>query len=213
VGRPHVGGIGFTSDRSFVVLAAVVVAACLVGVGALRRSALGRRLVAMNDSPAACATVGLNLRVTKLVVFALSSAMAGLAGAIYGGLTGTAIPANFGFLVSIVLFVAVTLQGATLLSSAVLGGAGLALAPVIGAHISALSNFTDLAFGIGIITIGRQPNGMTGLLAHQWRFLRARRTGSGPDSDRHVGAARTGGTDGVVAPTPPRGSEEVASLA
>lgn len=174
VGRPHWGSIGFASDRSFVVLSAVVLAACVIGVGALRRSAFGRRLVAMNDSPAACTTVGLNLRVTKLVVFALSSAMAGLAGAIYGGLNGTAIPANFGFLVSIVLFVAVTLQGSTLLSSAVLAGAGLALAPVIGAHIPSLSNFTDLAFGIGIVTIGRQPNGMTGVLAGQWAFLRRR---------------------------------------
>jgi branched-chain amino acid transport system permease protein len=213
VARPHVGGIGFASDRSFVVLAAVVVAIGLVGVGALRRSAFGRRLVAMNDSPAACATVGLNLRVTKLAVFALSSAMAGLAGAIYGGLTGTAIPANFGFLISIVLFVAVTLQGATLLSSAVLAGIGLALAPVIGAHLSALSNFTDLAFGIGIITIGRQPNGATGLLSDQWAYLRRRWGHGAQKADQGSGPARSGDTGARTQPPPPRGSGEMASLA
>ena len=44
-----------------------------IGVGALRRGPFGRRLVGMNDSPAACSTVGLSLTVTKLAVFALSA--------------------------------------------------------------------------------------------------------------------------------------------
>jgi ABC-type branched-subunit amino acid transport system permease subunit len=47
-----------------------------VGVVALRRSAFGRRLVAMRDSPAACATLGVNLFFTKLAVFGISAAIA-----------------------------------------------------------------------------------------------------------------------------------------
>ena len=44
----------------------------------------GRRLVALNDSPAAFATVGLNIGVTKVAVFAIGAGLAGLAGALYG---------------------------------------------------------------------------------------------------------------------------------
>lgn len=185
VGRPHILGMDFVSDRSFVIFLGLVLAVCLFGVAALRRSRFGRRLVAMNDSPAACTTVGMSLTVTKLSVFAFSTGMAGLAGALYAGLNGTAIPANFAFLVSIVLFVALTLQGTTLLSSAVVAGLGLAITPVIGGHIPALSNFPDLAFGFGIVAIGRQPNGMSRVLADQLGALRRRfghrGGGSGPD--------------------------------
>jgi branched-chain amino acid transport system permease protein len=179
VGRPRLFGFGLASDRSFIVVLGLILALSMVGVGTLRRGRFGRRLVAMNDSPAGCTTVGLNLTATKLAVFALSSAMAGLAGALYGGLSGTAIPANFAFLISIVLFVAVTLQGATLLSSAVFAGLGLAIAPVIGGHIPALANFTDLAFGIGIVTIGRNPNGMSRVIADQMAFVRRHWPGGG----------------------------------
>lgn len=172
VGRPRLLGLSLAGDRAFTIFIGVVLGVCLLGVGALRRGRYGRRLVAMNDSPAACTTVGMSLTVTKLAVFALSAGMAGLAGALYGSLTGTAIPSDYAFLISIVLFVAVTLQGSTLLSSAVVAGAGLALAPVIGSHIPALANFTYIAFGAGIIAIGRRPNGMGRLGADalvRWR--------------------------------------------
>ncbi len=89
VGRPDIFGMHFTTDRAFDVFLAVVLALCVIGVGALRRGRFGRRLVGMNDSPAACSTVGLSLTITKLGVFAFSAGLAGLAGALYGGLNTT----------------------------------------------------------------------------------------------------------------------------
>ena len=61
-----------------------------LGVVAMRRSAFGRRLVAMRDSPAACATLGVNLFWTKLAVFAISAGIAGFAGALSGVYLGSA---------------------------------------------------------------------------------------------------------------------------
>ncbi len=52
----------------------------------LRRGRFGRFVSAMRDSPSACTTLGVNLTTTKLGVFAFSAAMAGFAGAFYGGL-------------------------------------------------------------------------------------------------------------------------------
>ena len=50
---------------------------------ALRRSAYGRRLTAMKNSPAACATLGLNVVRLKLSVFMISAAIAGLGGCLF----------------------------------------------------------------------------------------------------------------------------------
>jgi len=165
VGRPDIFGMHFTTDRAFDVLLAVVLAVCVIGVGALRRGPFGRRLVGMNDSPAACSTVGLSLTITKLAVFAFSAGLAGLAGALYGGLSTTVGAPQFEFLFSIGLFVAVTLSGVNLLTGAVLAGVFIAIGPVIGAHIPQIPDLTQLLIGFGVVTIGRNPNGIGRLYA------------------------------------------------
>ena len=165
VGRPDIFGMHFATDRAFDVFLAVVLGLCVIGVGALRRGRFGRRLVGMNDSPAACSTVGLSLTITKLAVFAFSAGMAGLAGALYGGLNTSVGAAQFDFLFSIAIFVGVTLSGVSLLSGAVLAGLFVAIGPVIGAHIPQVPNFTQLLIGFGVVTIGRNPNGIGRLYA------------------------------------------------
>ena len=55
VPRPRLLGIDFKPQDRFVLLLAVVFAGLAVGLVALRRSAYGRRLTAMKNSPAACA--------------------------------------------------------------------------------------------------------------------------------------------------------------
>ena len=54
----------------------------------LHKSRFGRRLTALGDSPAACATLGVNPIVTKLGVFVISAAIAGFAGALARHLPG-----------------------------------------------------------------------------------------------------------------------------
>jgi branched-chain amino acid transport system permease protein len=160
VGRPDIFGMRFVTDRAFVVLIAIVLAGCLIGVGALRRGPFGRRLVAMSDSPAACATVGMRITRTKLCVFVLAGGMAGLAGALYGGMSRTVTTTQFGFVASLVLFVAVVLSGVTILSGSVLAGISLAFVPLIGEHVPSFAGFTYVLFGVGIIAVGRNPYGI-----------------------------------------------------
>lgn len=84
VPRLQLGPLTIDSDFSQLVLLAVVFAIIGNLMIVLRRSAWGRRLTAMKDSPVACATLGLNLTSTKVGVFALSAAIAGTAGAVSG---------------------------------------------------------------------------------------------------------------------------------
>lgn len=187
VGRPDIFGMHFTTDRSFMVLVAIVFALCLIGVGALRRGPFGRRLVAMSDSQAACATVGMSIIRTRLVAFVVAGGIAGLAGALYGGMDRVVSFGQFGFVNSLVLFVAVALAGITVLTGAVWAGLAVAFLPVLTTwltgHVwSGLSGLTYIGFGAGIIAVGRNPYGL-GLLytrLDEWRAARrAGATGSG----------------------------------
>ncbi len=160
VGRPDIFGMRFATDRAFVVLIAIVFALCLVGVGALRRGPFGRRLVAMSDSQAACATVGMSITRTKLALFIVAGGLSGLAGALYGGMSRTVSFSQFNFVQSLVLFAAVALAGITILSGAVQAGIGLAVLPLIAAHNPSISGFTFIFFGAGIVAVGRNPYGI-----------------------------------------------------
>ena len=62
----HLLGVDFSSKRAFLFLITVVFGLCGIGIVALRRSAFGRRLVALRDSEAASVTVGVNVLETKL---------------------------------------------------------------------------------------------------------------------------------------------------
>ncbi len=80
VSHVHIAGFDFEDRRTFLLLLTVVFGLASVGVVALRRSAFGRRLIALRDSEAASATVGVNILETKLAVFSLSAGIAGIRG-------------------------------------------------------------------------------------------------------------------------------------
>ncbi len=180
----------FVTDRSFVILLAVVLAACIVGVGVLRRGSFGRRLVAMSDSQVACATVGMNIITTKLVVFVLAGGLAGLAGALYGGMARTVSVSQFGFVESLVLFVAVVLAGVTMLSASVQAGISLAVIALIAQHLPSFAGFTYILFGVGIIAVGRNPYRLGQEYERLGERIRARRRPTGPDTPSVDGAGR-----------------------
>ncbi|MEY2469819.1 MAG: hypothetical protein QOF21_2517, partial [Actinomycetota bacterium] len=161
VGRPELLGLSFRGDRAFFILLCVTFAACGIGVLALRRGAFGRRLIAMRESPAACATLGLNLTVTKLVVFTLSSAMAGLAGAFYGGLRGQVGLNDFEMLQSLVLLLLVSVAGINTVTGALMGGLTFGLFPKIQRSLPSIPSLSFLGAGFGAIALGRNPNGWT----------------------------------------------------
>jgi branched-chain amino acid transport system permease protein len=164
VGRLNLFGLDFTSDRAFAALCALVFALVAIGVLALRRGAFGRRLAAMRDSQAACATLGMDVRRTKLTVFALSSAIAGLAGALYGGLGFTAGQLDFEPLYNVLLFLFAFVGGITTVTGALLGGTLFALLPLVQSEQPDLAGLVFAVIAVVALALGKQPNGMAGIL-------------------------------------------------
>lgn len=123
VPRPNWFGVDFrASDSNYLVLLAVVFALIGLGLVALRRSTYGRRLAAMKDSPAASATLGMSLVRMKLSVFALSSAIAGLGGALYAAQLGAVDENNWIITASLPLVLLTVVAGVGYVSGAFAGG-------------------------------------------------------------------------------------------
>jgi branched-chain amino acid transport system permease protein len=162
VGRVHIPGISLQSPRAFLVLLAVVFVVVGIGVLALRRSAFGRRLVAMGDSPSGTATVGINITRTKLVVFTASAALAGLGGVLYGGQQNQVGANDFQLLFSLTLLLLASVWGIKTVTGMLFAGLLFAIFPVIQSHVPALRDLLYLAVGLGAISIGRNPNGVMG---------------------------------------------------
>src|SRR5207302_1601621 len=143
-----------------------------VGVLALRRASFGRRLAAMSDSPAACATLGMNIAWTKLAVFTVSAGLAGLAGVLYGGLRGSVGSNDFQMLSSLALLLLLAIWGVDSVTGVLLAGLTYALFPVIQSHVSSIHSLVYLATGLGALGLARNPDGVMSLLSPAGDALR-----------------------------------------
>ncbi|MEY2423927.1 MAG: hypothetical protein QOI95_3994 [Acidimicrobiaceae bacterium] len=164
VGRLHLLGLKFDSDKSFFVLCAIVFTLMAVGVLALKRGPLGRRLAALRDSQAACATLGLDVRRTKLVVFSMSAFIAGIAGALFGGLNAFNSVVQFDRINNIVLLLFAVVGGITTVTGALIGGSLFALLPYVQSEYPDQAGLVFAAVAIAVVALGRQPNGLAGML-------------------------------------------------
>jgi branched-chain amino acid transport system permease protein len=117
----------------------------------------------MKDSSAACATLGMNLTFTKVAVFALASAMAGVGGAMFGGLRGQVGPDDFQMLNSLVLLLLVSIAGINTVTGAFMGGMTFGMFPKFLEWMpkSWPRNLPQLGVGLGAFGLRQNPNGWT----------------------------------------------------
>ena len=197
VGRPHLLGVSFEGDRAYFILITGVFSLAGIGVLALRRGKFGRKLVAMKDSPAACATLGIDLTFTKLTVFALSASLAGVAGVFFGGVRGQVGPGDFEMLQSAVLLLLVTISGINSVTGALAGGLTLGLLPKVQQGFKSIRNVIYVGPGLGALGVVRNPNGWTSEFAPLGARIRRLYSRGG------------GGPDAVAGPAPAPEQEEV----
>jgi branched-chain amino acid transport system permease protein len=164
IGRIVLPGLSFGGDAAEFLMVSVFFVLAAWMVLAIRRSLFGRRLVALNDSPAAYATVGLNIGFTKVAVFAIAAGMAGLAGALYGTVQQTVGTSDFDIFPGIIFVLFVTIWSIRTVSGAFL--AALTYVVLNQLWPSGLGLFA----GIGIILIGRAAGGILGIEAFQFHL-------------------------------------------
>jgi branched-chain amino acid transport system permease protein len=180
VHRLSLPGFQIKNLHTNLLVLAVVFGLIGIGVLAVRRGPFGRTLAAMRDSEAACATLGLDLTLTKVGVFAFAGAIAGVAGAFYGGTQGIVGSTDFYYVESLVVFLMVYTVGIDSITGALLGGLLLGAGiPILTPHLPhSLQQLTYLAPGLGAITVSRYGNLMTQMSTTVDRFIHRRKGAS-----------------------------------
>jgi branched-chain amino acid transport system permease protein len=172
ISRLKVPGIDKNSNTAMLVVLSVAFALLALGVVALRRSRYGGRLLALRDSPAACATLGMHLTFTKLAVFALSAAMAGVGGALYGGSVGSTSPQTYDLFANLPLLLVAVAGGIGSPGGALFAGLVIGGIPIVADNWPALAGPLLVLPGLIGVFLGQNPNGVVRHLEARFQPVR-----------------------------------------
>jgi branched-chain amino acid transport system permease protein len=203
---PSIFGLTLRSHQSYVVAGACLVAVLALAIQSARRGRLGRALAAMRDSPVAASALGLSLVRAKVMAFAISAAMAGLAGCFYAGLQGQVGGSQYTYLISLTALLILAIQGLTAVPGAILGGALYALlyllVPQWTTSTTIINAVQPLTIGLAVLSLLQHPEGAWTMQARLVRGLigKRRRPGQQPGSILTAGPVnfeRSEATSGV----------------
>lgn len=163
---PSIFGIEFGPSSTFLVgdgkiptpgfgifLFVIMLLVCLA-VMRLRRSALGERMLAVRANERAAAAAGINIQATKIVAFAISAFIAGIAGILYAFKVGSASAANFGVFTSLSILALAYLGGISTVTGAIWAGTLFtqSIAVVLSEEVIPLGRYTNYLAGVFVIT-------------------------------------------------------------
>lgn len=176
VERPSVAGLDLSGSRAYTVYAAAVFAVLVLVVVAIRRSSFGQRLIAVKEAPAAATTIGIDVARTRLAVFTVSAAIAGVGGAVIAGSQQSATQDGFSFFAGLPILLVMVVGGAALPGAAVLtglflaGGAVLALLPLgPAAGVGDGGVVGSILIGVVALALAREPDGAISALRRAYR--------------------------------------------
>ena len=143
-------------------LGVLVVAVVLVLL--VRKGTVGRNLAAMRGSETATAGLGVNPSWQRIIVFALSGALAGVGGLLHSLEQQVVSPTDWNADISLVLVVLVVTTSVTTVEGAIQAGIGFfvteqILTTVLPARIGA-SSLTVALFAFGALTYASHPEGV-----------------------------------------------------
>ena len=144
---------GFDGDVAFYYLIlAVAVLGCLL-VTVLTRQRLGRLLRALADSPLALGAQGVNVNVTRVIVFCISAFLAAIAGALLAALSGSVDVAPFDPFQSLLYLAVLAVAGSGQLRAPVIAAALLAVVPAYLAGSDTVATYEPVFFGVGALAV------------------------------------------------------------
>jgi len=171
IGNPDFGLFAIRTPTQFYYYIWIIVALVILGLINLQKSRVGRAWNYIREDEIAAEANGIDVRHYKLIAFVLGTALAGIAGNIYGSKFMIISPANFTFMESCLLFVIVLLGGLGSIPGNLLGAAIVVIFPEI---FRQFASYRLLFFGAalvimmvfrpeGILPRRREKGGFTGL--------------------------------------------------
>jgi branched-chain amino acid transport system permease protein len=180
------GGVTIDANGLYYFLGLILLAAATAFAWNLRRTRCGRAMVALREREAAAAVMGIDVGRLKVTAFVVSSAMAGVSGALYGSYLSFAQPDQWSLLLSIQFIAAIIVGGLGTTAGPVLGCAVVFALPALlkqlpflpeeGSGGLSAGDLTTITYGLLIVAfLSLEPRGLVGIAN------RLRRTGNGSD--------------------------------
>ncbi len=152
-GIPEIPPMGFgqcriTSETGWYYLLVVVFLASTLMAYRVVRSHLGRAFIAIRDNEAAASAAGINPFSYKVLAFAMSACLAGLAGSLFAHYRAYVSPDTFTFTESVAFLSMIVVGGKGTLPGAIIGAVALTLVPDL---LSFLQDFKMVFHGALLI--------------------------------------------------------------
>ena len=180
----------------FALLVLAVLVMLALAVANLRRSATGRRMLAVRANERGAAGSGVDAASVKLLAFCVSASLAGVAGTLVGYQQGRLSFDSFGVFVSLGFLAYAYLGGIATIGGALAGGVlvGGGLASTALDRGLGLGRFHLLLSGAGLVAVALlAPEGIAGAVARAVNLRRRRRPVAAPAAEITEAAQATTG--------------------
>ena len=166
--RPEVWGLA--EDTHYYYLLTGIAFLCLLIVLAVERSRLGRLLRGLSDSPAALATLGASVNVSRTIVFCISGFLAGISGALFASLFGGVNQDSFNYLESLIILAILAISGRRTATAAIVAAALYKVAPGYTGDVGTwldmdpanVQHVLNIGFGLAAIAVAALSQGQLG---------------------------------------------------
>jgi len=171
-----IGDITFDSDlKNYYLIWGFAIVAMGLALN-LVHSRIGRALRAIHDSEVAARVIGVNARLLKVQIFALSAGLSAIAGSLYAHTMTFVAPASFGFNFSVELVTMVIIGGLASIYGSLLGAALLTVLPEM---LRAFQDYDIIVYGLLLIVMtmfmpGGLVKGVPSAFSRVWSKLQRR---------------------------------------
>jgi ABC-type branched-subunit amino acid transport system ATPase component/branched-subunit amino acid ABC-type transport system permease component len=171
--------LDFSQPQAQVLMLLAVFGVVTLLVHGLMRSASGRAMLATRSSDVAARTVGISTSKQKVVIFALSAAIAGFGGAFYGvttfAVSSSSVPPILGLVwLAIAVTFGIRRPGGALIAGLAFACSSLVFewigSDFLGGDFAELTEspyFLPILFGLGAINLAKNPDGVLAIIGHE----------------------------------------------
>lgn len=176
VTRPSFAQSG--TSLTYLTLAVFVVISLIIA--AIRGSTAGLALSAIRSTETGARSAGVSVARTKIAIWTMAAAIAGIGGGMYVIYNGVALPQSFDAIVGLTWFAVVVTNGRRSNNAALAAGLFYTLIPQIFTTYlpTSLGPLPVLLFGAGAVLLARNPDGIITMNGRQITSLARRITGS-----------------------------------
>jgi len=164
-------GIGFPQMIQRYYIALILLITTYYIIFSITNSRAGRAISAVRDNEIAAESMGVNVYMSKLIIFTISAAFAGLAGAFYAHHYSFISPISFAFEQSILILGMVILGGMGNLRGSLIGAFLLSLLPEL---LRGMLYYRQVLYGLIIVVLMvSRPSGLLG--KYNFRYIKQKK--------------------------------------